>query len=371
MTVASYRETINETWRRRTYSVCLAFVAIVSVLEVLIYLFGVLQKTSFFLPDSLYRFRFIYLPVILNGTSLLVARSILRDPRVSDRNKTLCTCVLVWFLCAVVQCVHYVYGPILPVPLIAIFVAGMYGERSFIRYITAASYASLVIAGILCFTELRRGDAQAPFDLIITAALLYASYLASCLFSEYVTQQLQMVESNTQRQRELMAECNLDPLMGIFNRKALAGILDRLVREFLPGRPNYLFMLDIDDFKTINDVYGHLAGDDVLINLSSAVKSECARDNVSAYRYGGDEIIVMMENMTPAEAVSIARGIQRRCDSIFKEMREPPVHFSAGLVRYEPDMTVEAWIASADQALYEAKAAGKNQIIVKSSASVN
>ncbi|MDO5112352.1 MAG: GGDEF domain-containing protein [Clostridia bacterium] len=371
MTVSSYRESINEAWRVRTYRVCLMFAVIVSVLEIGIYLYGILRHEAFFLSKDLYRFRFMYLPILLNGTALFGTRHVLRDPRVSDARKTLCICILVWFLCAVVQCVHYVYGPVLPLPVLAIFVAGMYGERRFIRYITAASFASLLLAGVLCLIELRRGDAQAPLDVLIAGAILLASYLASCLFCEYVTQQLQMVEANNQRQRELMAECNLDPLMGIYNRKALSGMLDRLVREFLPGRPNFLFMLDIDDFKTVNDVYGHLAGDDVLINLSSAVKSECSGDNVSAYRYGGDEIIVMMENMTPADAVHIARGIQRRCDSIFKEMKEPPVHFSAGLVRYEPGMSVESWIASADQALYEAKAAGKNQIVVKASASVN
>ena len=128
-----------------------------------------------------------------------------------------------------------------------------------------------------------------------------------------------------------------------------------------PERQLYLFMIDIDDFKQINDRYGHLEGDRALICLADALKDAAAECKCLIARFGGDEFAVAMEPKSEEEVTRFQEELRRFLAMHNAAMETPyTIHFSIGCTRCTPEHTsIPALIQAADKVLYQAKAAGK------------
>ncbi len=158
-----------------------------------------------------------------------------------------------------------------------------------------------------------------------------------------------------------------DSLTGLYNRKHLMETLDREVGR--SQRHNHTFSLlviDIDHFKKYNDTYGHLAGDEVLSRLASVFK-ESIRSSDYAARYGGEEFIVMLPEIGPEQGVEAAERIRHKvAEERFGDDGESiKVTISVGVASYpESGEDAESVIRNADEALYEAKELGRNQVVL-------
>ena len=122
-------------------------------------------------------------------------------------------------------------------------------------------------------------------------------------------------------------------------------------------------MIDLDRFKEINDNYGHLEGDKLIIHMADIIRCEI-RDKDYAFRYGGEEFLVILDGgMDVAERV--AERIRARYESSHYEIdgREIVKSTSVGVVEYQPRDSFDVAIDLADKALYQAKNAGRNQVI--------
>lgn len=152
-----------------------------------------------------------------------------------------------------------------------------------------------------------------------------------------------------------------DSLTGLYNRRYFDARLDEELRRAKRNQHYFnLILIDVDDFKFVNDNFGHPAGDLMLKRLARAIKKTATRANDAAFRIGGDEFAAMLANSTAAEAIIICKKIQE----FFKE--ESTVNnttLSIGIVTVPPDnIEAEDIICAADKALYQAKKSGKNQI---------
>jgi diguanylate cyclase len=169
--------------------------------------------------------------------------------------------------------------------------------------------------------------------------------------------------------RELLALSRTDSLTGLLNHGAWK---DRLNEEFQrclrqpvngAGR-GVIALIDIDHFKAINDTFGHVAGDIVLRQLSKVLKQNLRLADVAG-RYGGDEFCVILPDLTLHNAVLAMDGLRARFAMLCYE-QDPAVKvsLSIGLAAFNPaycDATL--WLRDADQALYEAKTSGRNQVV--------
>ncbi len=124
------------------------------------------------------------------------------------------------------------------------------------------------------------------------------------------------------------------------------------------GKSLSLILLDIDDFKKINDTYGHLAGDSVLRELSEAVRETIRKDDLFV-RWGGDEFLIV-SMITVDEALCIADRLRRNIEG--RRFSGFNVTVSAGISRLLTDEPLEEAMKRADRALYNAKAKGKNSV---------
>jgi two-component system chemotaxis family response regulator WspR len=175
--------------------------------------------------------------------------------------------------------------------------------------------------------------------------------------------------------RQLEAMARTDDLTGLCNRRYLNEMLQRAWAEAaLDDRPLAFVMIDVDDFKSVNDCRGHLHGDDLLRRIGKVIESNCRHVDVAA-RYGGDEFCVLMPGARPGEAIRAAQRILRAYETVHDCRRpaEPRTGMSIGVahVHLSEPGDPEELIRHADEALYAAKSAGKNRVMVRDHSGVH
>lgn len=175
-----------------------------------------------------------------------------------------------------------------------------------------------------------------------------------------LTQRIQTLELEI---RQLSDEVSTDPLTQIANRRGLMRSFDeRRQTSQTTGQTLCIGLLDVDNFKKLNDTLGHQTGDEALKFLSRRV-SESLRPQDAVARYGGEEFVVLLPDTDQASGVEILTRLQRQLSAEFFEHDEQQVFitFSAGVSVYREGEAIEATLDRADMALYEAKRTGKNR----------
>ncbi|OUL84754.1 GGDEF domain-containing protein, partial [Paraburkholderia hospita] len=177
-----------------------------------------------------------------------------------------------------------------------------------------------------------------------------------------------------QLRRRMRAESELellartDGLTGLHNRRTLGEILEQEWRRARRTRSIFsLLFVDIDRFKAYNDTYGHQAGDDALAAVARCIRDNIRRPADSAARYGGEEFVVVLPDTAPAGASQIAEQIRSAISALAIEHAGSEfgrVTASIGAASWCPDQQgdVSSVIRAADEALYSAKATGRNRV---------
>ena len=188
--------------------------------------------------------------------------------------------------------------------------------------------------------------------------------------SAALREQLSRLEQETYDLRRQVArtrdEALRDPLTGLPNRRAYE---ERIQQEFGRwrrfGDPLTLLIWDIDDFKQINDRFGHKAGDRVLVMVGKLLR-ERLRETDFIARIGGEEIVVMLVGAGPKDAKRLADGMCLAVEDGGLHAHGEPVRvtLSGGLRQFTADDTPESVFEAADAALYRAKQQGKNRVVV-------
>ena len=171
-----------------------------------------------------------------------------------------------------------------------------------------------------------------------------------------------------QLQQELdraSSQARHDPLTGSLNRKGLDEAMEReLARARRTGTPLCLALLDIDNFKTINDRLGHHAGDAALVHLTEVTR-EVMRPQDLLARYGGEEFVLLLPDTTVANAVAAMTRLQRELTTRFflQGQEKVLITFSAGVAQLGEGETGADAILRADKSMYLAKRSGKNRVL--------
>lgn len=225
-----------------------------------------------------------------------------------------------------------------------------------------------------CAQELDQATSLTDLAPVLQSAIQSARSLAE--ESRQTTQELGLLrnraeeaEGEIQRLREAldrMSElASHDLLTGLLNRQGMADVMHKeLARASRSGTTVCMALLDIDDFKRLNDRLGHVTGDAALQHLANVTKHSL-RPHDSVARYGGEEFIVVLPDTTRTEAIEVLSRLQRELTKqIFLEGdAHVMITFSAGVVEVQPGETLEQIIQRADQAMYAAKRSGKNRVV--------
>lgn len=154
-----------------------------------------------------------------------------------------------------------------------------------------------------------------------------------------------------------------DELTGLLNRNLLESSLGHAIAQSQrSGVPMSLIMLDADHFKSINDNFGHGAGDDVLKLLGSLFNSQI-RSSDTAFRIGGEEFLILVYKADEKQAATIAENLRRQVENS-SILPDQTVTISAGVAELQKNMSVSAWMNACDEKLYRAKQGGRNIVVV-------
>lgn len=166
------------------------------------------------------------------------------------------------------------------------------------------------------------------------------------------------------REKQIAELAARDPLTALYNRRALEVRAPRLLDEVSNARPGALLLIDIDNFKLINDLYGHTAGDRLLIALSEMIRAVLPKGALAA-RLGGDEFVMLLGDVSHAQIMLLDSALREQFQQMTTQTYTTPqaVTLSIGAkVFNQPPASLAALIEQGDSALYESKRAGRNRI---------
>ncbi|HHM05913.1 MAG TPA: GGDEF domain-containing protein [Gammaproteobacteria bacterium] len=188
--------------------------------------------------------------------------------------------------------------------------------------------------------------------------------------SRQQAQMQQLGEQLKAMRQELVSarkEMSLDPMTRLFNRASFDEMVEKSVEiSFLSGQPAALVMVDIDNFKAVNDTHGHPAGDKVIMALAERLLRAFPRKGDFVARYAGDEFAVVLQDTSREQAAAVA-------ERLLKGARDEVVVLDGGGLRYSISVGVADlegvssagdWVRRADQALYQAKRTGRDRLAV-------
>ncbi len=163
------------------------------------------------------------------------------------------------------------------------------------------------------------------------------------------------------QRRELAQLATRDPLTGTGNRRLMQHDLEEAVRrQGRHQRPATVMVMDLDNFKDLNDEFGHEAGDQVLERFAADVRHILRADD-GLYRMGGEEFVILLKDMDQATARTALPELHQRLSGA-TQGPGGPLRFSAGAATLKPREGWSRWLARADDALYRAKAGGRNRL---------
>ena len=170
---------------------------------------------------------------------------------------------------------------------------------------------------------------------------------------------LRKIEELKFQKQELEKQLSKDKLTGLYNRQ---------IAEEAYLKTKTVIMCDIDDFKVLNDSYGHNFGDIVLVKISNILVNS-VRDTDYVIRWGGEEFVILIDNHNLSIAESLAERIRNKVETLEGELLNdgtkcPKITMSFGVARLHGGSTLDGDIKKVDEALYESKKSGKNSVTV-------
>ncbi len=236
--------------------------------------------------------------------------------------------------------------------LVAVAAALGFGPRA---GVAAAGLSTIAFGGVLLADPAL--STYGPSDALRLSFALGATWLLAFVATAYADRQRRAM-------RRVIDLSRTDPLTGLFNRSQMFVTLEQEVsRTRRSDRGFCVLMIDLDGLKGINDTGGHLRGDEVLRMLGRVIAGSI-RTVDSAYRYGGDEFVVLLPETDIVGAFVVAEKIRLGSEDLGPTLGHPgQASVSIGLVSHPEDgLSSEELIAAADRAMYQAKSLGKNQI---------
>ena len=226
---------------------------------------------------------------------------------------------------------------------------------------TTAALAVLLSSLVHCLIRLLNGKKTVPRRVVLDLIGFYIIPVVGTLLSMPITGMpgawtcaavsiiLMYIDS---QDREIVR----DTLTGLNNRKMLPSVFEEYTRQTAPGSVLYLYMMDLDDFKSINDTYGHLAGDEALKAASRLFAQAADGKRAMVARVGGDEFLILAMLPGNEAAAEFKDALRARMEQYNEEHSLPYLlNISVGCCAYERGESLEAFMARADEALYREK----------------
>ena len=359
--VGNKSEQKAERWSR--YLVSRSYLAIV------IYFFVLVAVWFFYVrvPDDnqavYYWLNFILFPTAVMLVLTAIAGAIVRSERFSLKVHQYTALLLLMAISGFAVFVHSYAAVLLVSYIVPVMISTVYADVKLTRNTFFVGLFFLALS----FTWLkinsgREFEGFLDIEGLAALGLLAGSFSLSKLLILFGEDSMSVHNANITLEEQLM----LDPLTDLYNRKAYNEYIPRMVEECQrEGKDFSLAELDIDDFKLINDTFGHVAGDRALLKLADAIRKSVPK-NVFAFRLGGEEFALAFTGLHVDAAAQVCRQTLDYMASLrLPEVESTQITCSCGVAGMTAELDDPASLYNAaDEALYAAKLTGKNRAVV-------
>ena len=357
-------QTLHDKFRHQLTNVHALTVLTVSLFELIGYIILVFADVESFSLQNHYCWYGVIIPIILNTVTHLIARKRVNSPHLSREKKNQSIIIAALITSFVVAIIHKEYIVTSCAFIFPIILSAMFNDRKLLHTSFIASVFILISVG-LAFGLDKAITLHSSISLFILFGFSFISYLCGIISVNFSEQNYTTIESQAAENDKLHQDALLEQLTGLYNRNAFVAQLDEHIRNFDDERPLCLAVLDIDNFKRVNDTYGHASGDAVLAQLANVLKSHCT-ENTTAYRYGGEEFVIVFAGKSLSESARIVEEMLADFRSYAFPFAKEAITFSAGIAEYTPDITRDQFFQQADDTMYKAKRKGRNCVLTRS-----
>lgn len=348
---------IENDWLILHYRISILLVVFALVFECLL---STLVVSSDLLGTTLrlYIIKFIVVPSGLNLLWIALDTVAVHSRRISQDGKIYTVSVVFAMICFTLFTVHSAFISIYYLFALAMLLTTIYASYTLTSVVTAVSVTGLTLSELFICWDIDKvslfESSQRMFDFLIALVILLGCGIVSSVIIYYEKKKNSAWVQKEYEREQLKKRLRFDELTGALSRRAMYDDM-RDIETGADTRPFVFIIADIDQFKSVNDRYGHHAGDLCLAGFVRVLRKSFGGVNV--YRYGGDEFCILISDVTADAAVSLCEAAQHNLGELhFPE--HPDLHPQAcfGIASYHSgdDSAVHLFIR-ADNALYEAK----------------
>ena len=315
-------------------------------------------------PDDYLR-NYIVLPAIGLFALTFFADLFVRSQRFSLVSKEYLSLTLFVIFSFYLSLTHDIARVLLASFILPIFASTIFLNVKITRWIFWISSLAVLLVGVKIYLS-GKLDSNMLMQIFVVCFMFLCSYLLAKVLILYGRDNLRTLMLFDNKQQNMQEQLKLDPFTGLNNRKTFDDYLPRLVEKCQNTQKSLsLAIIDIDHFKSVNDLCGHAMGDRVILYLSQTLKN-IQNENIRAFRIGGDEFSMLFEGCSTEETYRICEAVRTQMESCpLRTANDERVTLSCGVVCTDPENAdLEMLKNAADSALYAAKNNGRNQVVI-------
>ncbi|MDP4091265.1 MAG: GGDEF domain-containing protein [Bacillota bacterium] len=360
-----------DKWNRKLLNIYWYSAAIAVFTELLIFF---IAKRRSSLSNFEYLAFYVVRPAILDAALLALTEWL--HTLLTRRNKEMVK-YLITFSGTLLACnmvyVHYSVSVIYVLFIFPIILSGFYASKR-LTFMAAGINLAAYLIMVFIYLPTRPGKTfQLDFtNFATTLAFIVCTLLLVLSSLNRVKEIIQSLIKIHESQQDLAVQnfvmefnSKMEPATGLYNHKTFYEYLGDLIGQSESyGFPLSLAVFDIDNFKRINDTYGHSHGDEVIKALSEIIKGSIGTDDYAA-RYGGEEFAIIFTDKDRKKAYEIVEGIRKRFNAVsIDSMKNERFSVSIGVSEHVRGMSMQQFFGNTDNAVYRAKGSGKNRVAV-------
>jgi len=346
---------INNRWLSLHYNTFISLVLLGFMIECVL---GLMLYSSGSVVITFTKFvvKYMMTPLFINLMFVIAGYFSMRSCRLNQKIKVYMISLLFVGVCFILYSVHIIYGSLYLIFTLPILLTVVYGDRLLTTITAFLSITLKIIAELFIVWDPDKihplGNITDITNFIVSIFILLAFYLV-CIVVIHFEKEKNVASIHKEFERFQMRQRLItDDLTGIYNRTALRNAFGSMEND---NENQYLFaMMDIDNFKALNDTRGHNEGDQCLREFGNILK-KYASDDVIPFRFGGDEFCILFKNIRLNNAIEICKSIQTDLKESKINETVISVSVSVGISEYRKSMSATQLIQNTDAALYRSK----------------
>lgn len=349
---------VDNQWLKLHFQTGVGIVILSFVVEIMMWI--VLEKLNqIHVSWWIYGMKYLVLPIMLEFLMATITWFIIRNRKINLTFKIYAVSILFVGICFILFSVHSIFHSLYLIFSIPILMTIVYNNYCLTAWTAILSILAKIVSEVFITWDpdkvnfMKSGLGIANFMLSIFILLSFFVMSIIVIFFEKKKDEVN-IQKELERY-ELKERVQIDELTGIHNRTRLNNRFRIMEKEQKECKNHYIFaIIDMDNFKLVNDTFGHAVGDKCLRKFSVILKNICKEGE--AYRYGGDEFCLVFKNLTLQRVEQICKLLQEEFLKVaLREYQQIPLSLSIGIAEYTKGLSTHRLFRNADAALYQAK----------------